>query len=92
LVAGGGRPKQLAAGWFVEPTVFADVDDAIRLANDSDFGLGGSVWTSDVERGRGVARRVHTGMIGVNRYMPDSAHRSAASRRAASAVSWARTP
>jgi aldehyde dehydrogenase (NAD+) len=95
LVTGGGRPQKLDAGWFVEPTVFADVDnnstiaqeeifgpvlavipytdvdDAVRLANDSDFGLGGSVWTSDVERGRDVARRVHTGTIGVNRYMPD---------------------
>jgi acyl-CoA reductase-like NAD-dependent aldehyde dehydrogenase len=82
-------------GWFVEPTVFADVDnsstiaqeeifgpvlsviaygdvdDAIRIANDSDYGLGGSVWTTDTERGKDVARRVRTGTIGINKYLPD---------------------
>ena len=95
LVVGGGRPSAQDRGWFVEPTVFADVDnsatiaqeeifgpvlsviaygdvdDAIRIANDSDFGLGGSVWTSDVERGKDVARRVRTGTIGINKYLPD---------------------
>jgi aldehyde dehydrogenase (NAD+) len=95
LVTGGGRPTGLDAGWFVQPTVFADVDnnstiaqeeifgpvlsvirytdtdDAIRIANDSDYGLGGSVWTSDPDRGMAVARRVRTGTIGINRYMPD---------------------
>jgi acyl-CoA reductase-like NAD-dependent aldehyde dehydrogenase len=94
-VAGGGRPQQLDRGWFVEPTVFAgvdnastiaqeeifgpvlsvisysDVDDAVRIANDSDYGLGGSVWTTDPERGKDVARRVRTGTIGINRYLPD---------------------
>jgi acyl-CoA reductase-like NAD-dependent aldehyde dehydrogenase len=95
LVLGGGRPAEQEKGWFVEPTIFADVDnnhtiaqeeifgpvlslipytddaDAIRIANDSDFGLGGSVWTSDRERGLGVARRVQTGTIGINHYLPD---------------------
>ena len=95
LVTGGGRPQQLDRGWFVEPTVFADVDnsstiaqeeifgpvlsviaygdvdDAIRIANDSDYGLGGSVWTTDTERGKDVARRVRTGTIGINKYLPD---------------------
>ncbi|MGQ0844601.1 MAG: aldehyde dehydrogenase [Sporichthyaceae bacterium] len=94
LVVGGGRPAR-ERGWFVEPTVFADVDnsstiaqeeifgpvlavigydgddDAVRLANDSDFGLGGTVWTADVDRGKAVARRVRTGTIGVNRYAVD---------------------
>jgi aldehyde dehydrogenase (NAD+) len=97
LVVGGGRPSAQDRGWFVEPTVFADVDnsatiaqeeifgpvlsviaygdvdDAIRIANDSDFGLGGSVWTSDLERGKDVARRVRTGTIGINKYLPDPA-------------------
>jgi acyl-CoA reductase-like NAD-dependent aldehyde dehydrogenase len=50
---------------------YSDVDDAVRIANDSDFGLGGSVWTRDKERGLGVARRVQTGTIGVNTYLPD---------------------
>jgi aldehyde dehydrogenase (NAD+) len=46
-------------------------DDAVRIANDSDFGLGGSVWTSDPDRGRDLAGRVRTGSIGVNAYLPD---------------------
>jgi aldehyde dehydrogenase (NAD+) len=97
VVTGGGRPAGLDRGWFVEPTVFAEVDnaatiaqeeifgpvlsviaysdedDAVRIANDSDYGLGGSVWTSDPERGKAVARRVRTGTIGINRYLPDPA-------------------
>lgn len=47
--------------------------DALRIANDSRNGLGGSVWTSDPERGLEVARRVRTGAIGVNYYLPDPA-------------------
>ncbi|AZK92946.1 MULTISPECIES: aldehyde dehydrogenase [Streptomyces] len=97
LTTGGGRPEGLERGWFVRPTVFADVDnssaiaqeeifgpvlsiiayedddDAVRIADDSDFGLGGTVWTADPERGAAVARRVRTGTIGVNRYIPDPA-------------------
>ncbi|PRY44836.1 aldehyde dehydrogenase [Umezawaea tangerina] len=95
LTAGGGRPAHLDRGWYVEPTVFADVDnkqviaqeeifgpvlvvipyederDAVRLANDSDYGLGGSVWTRDAEHGLEIARRVRTGSFGVNHYMTD---------------------
>lgn len=94
VVVGGGATN-FDRGWFVEPTLFADVDnastiaqeeifgpvlsvikytdtdEAIRIANDSDYGLGGTVWTSDPERGRDIARRVRTGTIGINRYMPD---------------------
>ncbi|MGQ0620652.1 MAG: aldehyde dehydrogenase [Panacagrimonas sp.] len=93
LVAGGGSGTQ-ARGWFVEPTVFADVsntatiareeifgpvlaiipyqdeEDAIRIANDSAFGLGGSVWSIDEARARSIARRVQTGTIGINGYVP----------------------
>lgn len=95
LVTGGGRPAGLDNGWFVEPTVFADVDnsftiareeifgpvlsiipfdddaDAIRIANDSPYGLGGSVWTTDEDRGMDVARQIQTGTIGVNTYLID---------------------
>jgi acyl-CoA reductase-like NAD-dependent aldehyde dehydrogenase len=45
----------------------------VRIANDTDYGLGGSVWTADPERGKAVARRVRTGTIGVNKYLPDPA-------------------
>jgi succinate-semialdehyde dehydrogenase/glutarate-semialdehyde dehydrogenase len=41
-------------------------DEAIALANDSDFGLGGSVFTKDVARGKRVASRVNTGMMFIN--------------------------
>jgi aldehyde dehydrogenase (NAD+) len=95
LVVGGGRPAGEKTGWFVEPTVFADVDnshtiareeifgpvvtitpytdddDAVRIANDSEYGLAGTVWTTDSERGLGVARRVETGTVGINHYSPD---------------------
>jgi geranial dehydrogenase len=94
LVTGGGRPRGLNAGWFVEPTLFADVDnsatiareeifgpvlsviayqddaDAIRLANQSDFGLGGAVFSTSTERATNVARAVRSGTVGVNGYMP----------------------
>ena len=41
-------------------------DDAVRIANDSDYGLAGSVWTSDVASGLDIAKRVRTGTYGVN--------------------------
>ena len=43
-----------------------DEDDAVRIANDSHFGLGGSVFTTDIERGKAVAARIDTGMVFVN--------------------------
>ena len=92
-VVGGGRPKGLDRGYFVEPTLFADVDnampvareeifgpvlcaipydgdeDAIRIANDSEYGLSGSVWTNDPKRGIAIARRIRTGTHNVNFFM-----------------------
>ena len=41
-------------------------DEAVRLSNDSGYGLAGSVWTADVERGLGIAARIKTGTFGVN--------------------------
>lgn len=43
-----------------------DEDDAIRIANDSPFGLGGSVYTADHQRGVEVAKKIHTGMVYIN--------------------------
>jgi betaine-aldehyde dehydrogenase len=95
IVVGGGRPKELDRGYFVEPTIFADVDngmmiaqeeifgpvvavipydgedEAVAIANDSIYGLSGSVWSGDPERARSVAKRVRTGNIGVNQFMLD---------------------
>ncbi|HKT01857.1 MAG TPA: aldehyde dehydrogenase [Rugosimonospora sp.] len=95
VVGGTGMPEGLETGWYVRPTVFAgvdnsmrvareeifgpvlsvipydDEDDAVRIANDSDYGLAGSVWTSDAEHGLDVARRIRTGTLGINQYNLD---------------------
>ena len=91
LVTGGpDRPEGLSKGYYVKPTIFADVansmriareeifgpvlcmipfkdeDDAVAIANDSDFGLSGYVSSGDLERARRVARRLRTGMVHLN--------------------------
>ncbi|MFT3901098.1 MAG: aldehyde dehydrogenase [Gordonia sp. (in: high G+C Gram-positive bacteria)] len=49
------------------------VDEAIAIANDSDYGLAGSVWTSDIEKGVEIAKQVRTGTYGINWYAIDPA-------------------
>ncbi|HEX4089290.1 MAG TPA: aldehyde dehydrogenase [Trebonia sp.] len=95
LATGGGRPAGLDRGWYVEPTVFGNVDnssviaqeeifgpvlsviaaddeaDAVRIANDTIFGLHGAVFTADVERAREVAGQMRTGAIGHNGFKSD---------------------
>jgi betaine-aldehyde dehydrogenase len=94
LVAGGAPVPE--GGCYVAPTLFADVDnrmriaqeeifgpvlvvipyegedDAVRLANESEYGLGGSVWTKDRAHGLELARRIRTGMFGINTFGPDT--------------------
>src|SRR6266700_5336779 len=50
---------------------YADEHEAVAIANDSEYGLGGSVWTADPERGASFARKVRSGTIGVNGYVND---------------------
>jgi betaine-aldehyde dehydrogenase len=93
VALGGGRPPGLAKGWYVEPTIFVDVDnrmriaqeeifgpvlavipygevdEAVSIANDSTYGLSGTVWSADVDRGLDIARQVRTGTYTVNGFM-----------------------
>ncbi|TXI44483.1 MAG: aldehyde dehydrogenase [Mycobacterium sp.] len=95
LVVGGSVPADQPRGWFVAPTVFADVHnsdriaqeeifgpvlavipydgdaEAIALANDSEFGLAGTVWSGDDDRATEVAREIRTGTVGINDYQLD---------------------
>jgi len=90
LLTGGGVPKHLKKGFYVEPTLFADVDpdatiaqeeifgpvlavipfedddDAVRIANNSIYGLSGAVTSASEERALAVARRIRTGTLSVN--------------------------
>ena len=96
LLTGGGVPPDegLARGWFVSPTIFADVDnrsriaqeeifgpvlvvtpfddeaEAVRLANDTPYGLAGAVWTRDVFRGIRVLKQIRAGILWLNTYHP----------------------
>ena len=91
LAAGGtGRPEGLERGYFVRPTVFANVsskmtiareeifgpvlsiiafrddDDAVRIANDTPYGLSGYVSSANLDRARSIAARLRTGMVHIN--------------------------
>lgn len=95
LVTGGPEaPEGLEKGYFVRPTVFADVknsmtiaqeeifgpvlsviayddeDDAVRIANDSPYGLSGEIWSADLDRARRVGRRLRTGEVRINGKAP----------------------
>jgi betaine-aldehyde dehydrogenase len=100
LLVGGGTPKAstdggtLSRGFFVEPTIFADVDnrariaqeeifgpvlvvipfadeaEAIKLANDTPYGLAGAVWTRDVYKGIRVLKQIRAGILWLNTYHP----------------------
>jgi aldehyde dehydrogenase (NAD+) len=91
-VVGGTARTRFERGYYVQPTVFTDVDagmrvvreeifgpvlvvqeyddvdDAVRIANDSEYGLAGAVFGVDEDRALAVARRIDTGTIGINHY------------------------
>jgi betaine-aldehyde dehydrogenase len=91
---GGGRPKGFAKGYYVEPTIFYDVDnnarisreeifgpvasvipfeneaDAIRIANDTPYGLAGAVWTRDIYKAFRLVKSMRAGIIWVNHMQP----------------------
>lgn len=90
FACGGGRPADRHTGFFIEPTVIADLDnsakvareeifgpvltviahdgddDAVRIANDSPYGLSGTVYSGDDERAAAVAARMRVGTVNVN--------------------------
>ncbi|MGH8518851.1 MAG: aldehyde dehydrogenase family protein, partial [Panacagrimonas sp.] len=91
LCTGGGRAGgDLASGFFVEPTVFADADptsplvreeifgpvlavlpfddeeEAVRLANDTDYGLAASIWTRDISTAHKLAKKIRAGSVRIN--------------------------
>jgi betaine-aldehyde dehydrogenase len=96
LLVGGGVPASpaLSKGWYVEPTIFADVNnsariaqeeifgpvlvvipfadeaEAVRLANDTPYGLAGAVWTRNVFRGIRVLKQIRAGILWLNTYHP----------------------
>jgi aldehyde dehydrogenase (NAD+) len=94
VALGGGRPAHLPKGWYVEPTIFTDVDNSMRIAqeeifgpvvcvidydsedqaiaiaNDSEYGLGGAVFTSDIGHGLEIAARMETGTCRINEAPP----------------------
>jgi betaine-aldehyde dehydrogenase len=94
MAIGGGRPKEFAKGYYLEPTIFYDVDngariareeifgpvasvipfegegEAIRIANDTPYGLAGAVWTRDIYKAFRVVKSMRAGIIWVNHMQP----------------------
>src|ERR1700758_644012 len=94
VATGGGVPKSLAKGYYVEPTIFYDVDnsariareeifgpvcavipfedekDAIRIANDSPYGLAAAVWSRDIYKALRMVKSLRAGIVWVNHMQP----------------------
>jgi betaine-aldehyde dehydrogenase len=94
VAAGGGRPSGLPRGYYVEPTIFYDVDnsariareeifgpvatvipftneaDAIRIANDTPYGLAAAVWSRDIFKAFRVVKALRAGIVWVNHMQP----------------------
>jgi betaine-aldehyde dehydrogenase len=94
IAIGGGRPKQFGKGYYLEPTIFYDVEnsariareeifgpvasvipfdgeaDAIRIANDTPYGLAAAVWTRDIYKAFRVVKSLRAGIVWVNHMQP----------------------
>jgi betaine-aldehyde dehydrogenase len=94
VAIGGGRPKQIGKGYYLEPTIFYDVEnsariareeifgpvasvipfdgeaDAIRIANDTPYGLAAAVWTRDIYKAFRVVKSLRAGIVWVNHMQP----------------------
>src|SRR3984885_7820295 len=94
LALGGGRPASMSRGYYVEPTIFYDVDnssriareeifgpvaavipfdderEALRIANDTSFGLAAAVWTRDIYRALRIVKAIRAGIVWVNHMQP----------------------
>ena len=115
LIAGGpDRPDGLEKGYYVKPTVFADVtpqmtiareeifgpvlaimsyeseEDAVRIANDSPFGLAGYVQSASLERARAVARKLRVGMVHINGAPADPAAPFGGTKASGNGREWGR--
>ena len=90
LVCGGERPREMKKGWYVQPTIFDqvqnnttiareeifgpvlavikydDLGDAISMANDSIYGLGGAVFSRDIPKAIAIAKKIRTGTVWIN--------------------------
>ncbi len=92
ILYGGGRPEEISKGYFLKPTILADVnltdavvcdeifgpvvavipfkteEEAVRIANDTRYGLAGGIWTRDIKRALNVAKKIKAGYLWVNTY------------------------
>lgn len=94
VATGGGRPRQFGKGYYIEPTIFYDVDnsariaqeeifgpvaavipfegesEAIRIANDTPYGLAAAVWTRDIYKAFRIVKALRVGIVWVNHMQP----------------------
>lgn len=94
VAIGGGRPTQFGKGYYVEPTIFYEVEnsariareeifgpvasvisfdgeaDAVRIANDTPYGLAAAVWTRDIYKAFRIVKSLRAGIVWVNHMQP----------------------